>query len=132
MTSSANAAQGGDNTSLKGPLTRYAVDLMISARGLQFDLAPDGQHHIRLEAGLMIYDHEGRPLNWLLRQINLNLNAARYAIVQANGVNLYLKIDTPENGASLQSGVYDLSTNLAGTLEIPLNRIVASSPASSK
>ena len=116
VTSSANAAQGGDNTSLKGPLTRYAVDLMISARGLQFDLAPDGQHHIRLEAGLMIYDHEGRPLNWLLRQINLNLNAARYAIVQANGVNLYLKIDTPENGASLQSGVYDLSTNLAGRL----------------
>ena len=132
VTSSASAAQGGDNTSLKGPLTRYDVDLMIPAHGLQFDLAPDGHHHVRLEAGLMIYDHEGKPLNWLLRQINLNLDAARYAIVQANGVNLYLKIDGPESGVSLQSGVYDLSANLAGTLEIPLSSIVGSGPSGSR
>ena len=131
VTSSAIPAQGGDNPIMKGPLTRYEVDLMIPAHGLQFDLAPDGHHHVRLEAGLMIYGHEGKPLNWLLRQINLNLDAARYAIVQANGVNLYLKIDAPESGVSLQSGVYDLSANLAGTLEIPLNRIVPSGPTTS-
>jgi hypothetical protein len=131
VTSSASPVQGGDNPSLQGPLTRYEVDLMIPAHGLQFDLAPDGHHHVRLEAGLMVYNHEGRPLNWLLRQINLNLDTARYAIVQANGVNLYLKIDAPEDGVSLQSGVYDLSANLVGTLEITLNRIVGSGPMAS-
>jgi VWFA-related protein len=132
VTSSASPVQGGDNPSLQGPLTRYEVDLMIPAHGLQFDMAPDGHHHVRLEAGLMVYNHEGQPLNWLLRQINLNLDAARYAIVQANGVNLYLKIDAPEDGVSLQSGVYDLGANLVGTLEITLSNIVGSGPSGSR
>ena len=63
-------------------------------------------------------------LNWLLRQVNLNLDDARYAIVQANGVNLYFEIDAPGDGVSLHGGVYDLNANLAGTLQVPLSTIV--------
>jgi hypothetical protein len=130
--SGASPAQGGDNANLTGALTRYAVDLMIPARGLQFDLAADGQRHVRVEAGLLVYNREGKPLNWMLRQINLNLDAARYALVQANGVNLYLEIDAPDDSVSLRGGVYDLNANLAGTLEIPLSTIVSPAIASSR
>ncbi len=131
--SGANPAQGGDNPNLKGALTRYAVDLMIPARGLQFDMGPDGHRHVRVEAGLLVYNREGQPLNWMLRQLNLNLDAARYAIVESNGVNLYLQIDTTDDGVSLRGGVYDLNANLAGTVEIPLSAIVSPGPmASSK
>jgi VWFA-related protein len=126
-----NPGQGGDNPNLKGPLTRYKVDLMIPARGLQFEPAPDGRRHVSVEAALVVYNHEGTPLNWMLRQVNLNLDAAHYTTAQANGVNLYLEIDAPDDGALLRSGVYDLNTNLAGTLEIPLSTIVSGDPTGS-
>jgi VWFA-related protein len=123
--SNTHSAQGGDNPGLKGALTRYAVDFMMPAHGLQFDLAPDGHRHVRIEAGLLIYNREGKLLNWLLRQVNLNLDDARYAIVQANGVNLYFEIDAPGDSVSLRGGVYDLNANLAGTLEVPLINILS-------
>ena len=116
--------QGGDNPNLQGALTRYSVDLMIPAHGLQFEMASDGHHHVSVEAALVVYDRRGKPLNWMLRQINLNMDAARYAIAQKSGVNFFLVIDAPEDGSSLRSGVYDLNANLAGTLEIPLSTIV--------
>jgi VWFA-related protein len=120
-----SSEQGGDNTNLKGPLTRYMVDFMVPARGLHFDLAPDGHRHVSVETALMVYDHEGNPLNWMFRQLNLNLDAARYAAAQANGVNLYLEVDAPGNAEVLRSGVYDLNANLAGTLEVPLGAVVS-------
>ena len=123
--STTHSAQGGDNLGLKGALTRYAVDFMVPAHGLQFDPAPDGHRHVRIEAGLLVYNREGKLLNWLLRQVNLNLDDARYAMVQANGVNLYFEIDAPGDGVSLHGGVYDLNANLAGTLEVPLSTIIS-------
>jgi hypothetical protein len=117
------AGQGGDNPNLKGALTRYSADLMIPARSLQIEMGPDGHRHVRVEAGLMVYNRAGNPLNWNLRQVNLNLDDSRYAIVQANGVNLYLQIDGPEGGVSLRGGVYDLNSSLAGTLAIPLSAV---------
>ena len=128
--SSTGAGQGGDNPNLKGPLTRYSVDLMIPARSLQFEVGQDGQRHVRVEAGLMVYNRVGNPLNWNLRQVNLHLDEARYALVQANGVNLYLQIDAPESGISLRGGIYDLNSGLTGTLAVPLTAITATGTAS--
>jgi VWFA-related protein len=116
-------AQGGDNPNLEGPLTRYSVDFMVPARGLQFAPAANDHYHVSVEAALVVCDHQGKPLNWMLRQINLNLDAARYTAAQANGVNLFLQIDAPEDAAVLRSGVYDLNSDRAGTLEIPLSTI---------
>jgi hypothetical protein len=92
-------------------------------------MGPDGHRHVRVEAGLMVYNRAGNPLNWNLRQVNLNLDDSRYAIVQANGVNLYLQIDGPEGGVSLRGGVYDLNSSLTGTLAIPLSAITTTGTA---
>jgi hypothetical protein len=124
------AGEGGDNPNLKGVLIRYSADLMIPAHSLQFEVGPDGHHHVRVEAGLMVYSRVGNPLNWNLRQVNLNLDDSRYAIVQANGVNLYLQIDGPADGVSLRGGVYDLNSSLVGTLAIPLSAITTAGTAS--
>jgi VWFA-related protein len=121
-----NPGQGGDNPNLSGALTRYAVDFMIPARSLQFATAQDGHRHVSLEVALMVYDAKGGALNWMLRQINLNLDATRYAAAQATGVNFFLQIDSPDQGTRLRSGVYDLNAGLAGTLEIPLSAVVTS------
>ncbi len=76
-----------------------------------------------MEAAMVIYDQEGKPLNWLIKQVNLDMDAARYAEVQANGVNFRLEIDAPKDGISLRSGVYDRESSLAGTLEVPLSQV---------
>jgi VWFA-related protein len=123
--------QGGDNLNLQGPLTRYSVDLMIPARALLWDPAPDGHHRVSLEAALVVYNREGKAVNWILRQINLNPDAAHYATAQTTGVNLFLEIDAPDNELSLRGGVYDLNANLAGTVHIPLSAVVSSTAATS-
>jgi VWFA-related protein len=121
-----NPGQGGDNPNLKGALTRYMVDFMIPAEGLRWRPAPDGHRRVNLEAALMVYNHEGKAVNWMLRQINLNPDAAHYTLAQTSGVNLYLEIDAPDDGVSLRGGIYDLNAQLAGTLEIPLSAVLTS------
>jgi VWFA-related protein len=126
LPSAGNRGQGGDNPNLKGALTRYSVDFMITARSLLWEPTPDGHRHVSLEAALVVYNREGKAVNWLLRQINLNPDDAHYTLAQASGVNLYQEIDSPDTGVSLRGGVYDLNANLAGTLEIPLSAVLTS------
>lgn len=120
----ATSSQGGDNPNLKGPLTRYGVDFMVPARGLEFDPDANGNHHVSVEAALIVYSQKGEPINWMFRQINLNLDPARYQAAQTTGINLFLEIDAPAEAAILRSGVYDLNANLTGTLQLPLSKIV--------
>jgi VWFA-related protein len=119
------AKPSGDNLNLKGPLTRYRVDFVIAASGLQLDPNPDGSRHGKIEATILIYDHEGVALNWMVRSLDLDMDAARYAQVKANGVSFNLDIDVPNAGAILRSGVFDLNASLAGTVEVPLSSVVS-------
>jgi VWFA-related protein len=114
----------GDNAALQGPLTRYRVDFVIAASGLALDANPDGSRSGKIEATVVAYDHSGAAVNWVVRQLDLGMDAARYAQVKANGVNFSLDIDVPKSGFTLRSGVFDLNANLAGTLEIPLSNVV--------
>ncbi len=129
-TPAAAAKSSGDNPNLKGPLTRYRVDFVIAASGLELDANPDGSRHGKIEATILIYDHGGVALNWIVRELDLDMDAARYAQVKANGVNFNLDIDAPSNGAILRSGIFDLNANLAGTVEVPLSKVVATAPQS--
>lgn len=38
--------------------------------------------------------------------------------------SLHQKIDVPQGDVYLRTGIYDLATNKAGTLEIPLEKMV--------
>jgi hypothetical protein len=123
--------QGGDNPNLKGPVTRYMVDLMIPAHSLRWEPAPQDHRRVNLESALVVYNREGKAVNWILRQINLNPDAAHYTAAQGTGVNLYLEIDAPNTAVALRGGVYDLNADLAGTLGIPLRAVVNSPTATS-
>jgi VWFA-related protein len=128
---SAGPQQGGDNANLKGPVTRYMVDLMIPAHSLLWEPAPQGHRRVNLESALVVYNREGKAVNWILRQINLNPDAAHYSAAQGTGVNLYLEIDAPDTAVALRGGVYDLNADLAGTLGIALSAVVNSPTATS-
>jgi VWFA-related protein len=122
--------RAGDNPDLKGPVTRYTVIFNVSADRLRLDSTPDGVHHGNLEVTLLGYDRDGKPLNWMVRMIELSLPPDRYAVAQANGVTFALSIDVPASDIYLRSGIYDQASGKAGTLEIPLTAVVAEATTS--
>jgi VWFA-related protein len=123
------AARAGDNENLKGPVTRYAVNFTVPADHLTLDPAPDGIRHGSVEVTLAGYDRDGKPLNWIVRMLQLTVRPERYAAVQATGLSFNLEMDVPAADVYLRSGVYDRGSSKAGTLEIPLAALVAEAAA---
>jgi hypothetical protein len=115
-----DAPRVGGNTHLAGPLTRYKVDLAINPAGIALDPAPDGSHTGKVEVALIAYDQAGKAVNWTGQTLSLIFNPADYAQVQHSAVPVHLQIDLPAADLFLTTGVYDLTTRKAGTLEVPL------------
>jgi hypothetical protein len=69
---------------------------------------------------LIAFDRDGKALNWAGGTVNLNLKDAAYAAIQRSGVPAHIELDVPKGEAYLATGVYDWTSNKAGTLEISL------------
>lgn len=118
------AAIAGDNKDLQGAVGRFGVDFLIPAESLDFNLDADGVRHGRLEFALVAYDHAGTPLNWVVRSARTTLKPDTYQAVQKTGIQFHQEIDVPTgDDLFLRTGVYDLQSNKAGTLEIPISTI---------
>lgn len=123
----ADAARIGSNMELKGPFTRYGVDFAISPRDLKLDPTPEGARHGNIEIVLLAYDREGKPLNFVVTKGDVNLDPKLYASVQQVGLQIHKEIDVPREYVYLRTGIYDLRSNTAGTLGVPLTDAVNSS-----
>jgi len=110
----------GNNTNLKRPLTRYGLDFAISAGDLKLDAAPDGTHQDRIELMIIAYDGDGQLLNWVIRKPRISLPPKVYDSVKQIGLQIREEIDVPAGGLYLRTGIYDVGSNKAGTLGIPL------------
>jgi VWFA-related protein len=115
-----NAARAGANAKLSGPVTRYSVDFLIRWSDEGRELTPQGTHAGKVRVELIVFDHDGKALNWAGGTLNLDLKDAAYAAIQRSGVPAHMQIDVPKGDAYLATGVYDWTSNKAGTLEIPL------------
>ena len=116
----------GSNTEIKGPFTRYSVDFAISVGDLRLDPTPDGVRHGSIEVVLLAYSREGKPLNFVVTQGNVVLQANEYASVQKGGLQIHKEIDVPNGYVYLRMGIYDFKSSTAGTLGVPLTDAVAS------
>jgi VWFA-related protein len=116
-----NATRAGKNPKLTGPFTRYSVDFMIRLSDVRLELAADGTHTGKIQVGLMAYDRDGNPVNWVGATEGMSLKPDIYAAIQKSGVPAHMEIDLPNTDVFLETGVYDWGTGKAGTLEIPLN-----------
>jgi hypothetical protein len=123
------APRAGDNENLKGALTRYSVAFAVSAEHLTLEPGADGVRHGNIEVTLLGYDRDGKPLNWIVRMLQLTLPPDRYAVAQAKGVSFTLELDVPAANVYLRSGVLDQGSSRAGTLEIPLAAVLAQASA---
>jgi VWFA-related protein len=115
-----DAPRAGVNTEMKGPFTRYGVDVVVSLKDLAFERTPDGIRHGRIEAMLIAYDREGKIINILKKKSRLALKPAVYSELQAKGLPFYLEIDVPLGDVYLRTGIFDLESGNAGTLGLPL------------
>jgi VWFA-related protein len=110
----------GSNTELKGPITRYGVDFAISVADLKLDPTPDGGRRGNIELMLVAYDREGKPLNFVVTNGEIQLQPKVYAGLLQVGLQIHKEIDVPKGDAYLRTGIYDLGSNTAGTLGVPL------------
>jgi hypothetical protein len=116
----ADAPHAGGNTELKGPFTRYVVEYAISAEDLVLKRTPDGIRHGNIEAMLTAYDFNGKPLNFVVRKFDIELEPKVYDEVKTLGLQLRQEIDVPQEDFYLRTGIYDRGSARAGTLGIPL------------
>jgi hypothetical protein len=110
----------GGNVELKGPVTRYRVDFAILAQDLKLDPTPDGGRHGEIEVMLVAYDREGKPLNLVETETKLVLPPNVYADVLKIGLQIHKEIDVPKQDVYLRTGIYDMGSDVAGTLGVPL------------
>jgi VWFA-related protein len=119
----ADAARAGSNAALKAPFTRYGVNFVLAADGLDLDLGPDGIRRGKIEVALVAYSHDGKPLNWMVRFMGLAIRPEQYEMAQKSGIPFHLDIDAPPGDVYLRTGIFDTSASRAGTLEIPLSAL---------
>jgi len=79
---------------------------------------------------LVAFDAEGKALNFAVGNNELDLDTAHYLAFMQAGLQLHEEIDVPRGTANLRIGVFDPQSNRAGTMEIPMDRIVAQAAAS--
>lgn len=115
-----DAPRIGSNTELKGPVTRYGVDFAVSVQDLKLDPTPDGGRHGNIEVMLVAYDHEGKPLNFVVAKGELVLQPNVYAALLKVGLQIHKEIDVPKQDVYLRTGIYDMGSDAAGTLGVPL------------
>ena len=111
-----DAHRAGLNTEIKGPFTRYGVDVVVSLQGFALKTTQDGVRHGRIKAMLVAYDRDSKIINILKRESRLALKPEDYSALQANGLPFHLEIDVPSGDIYLRTGIYDLSSGNAGTL----------------
>jgi VWFA-related protein len=115
------ATRIGSNPDMKGPFIRYGVDFAISLGDLRLDPDVADARQGNIEIVLAAYDRDGKPLNLIVTKGNVSLKAEEYAMVQKGGLQIHKEIDLPKaDYVYLRTGIYDLRSNAAGTLGIPL------------
>lgn len=119
----ADAPPEGDNANLKQPFKRYTVRFFLSPENLNLVESPNGVRRAPVEVALIVYSQRGEPLNWLVRSVNLAIRPDQMAIAESSGIPFHFDFDMPPGDVYLRAGVYDATTDRAGTLEIPVASI---------
>jgi VWFA-related protein len=119
------APRVGDNLKMQGAFTRMDVDLAVSEKSLQLEAAPDGRRNGTLEVTFIAYDRYGNPLNWLVRKMELSLSPEQFQGSADVGLQFHFELDAPRGASYLRTGVCDLASGRAGTIEVLLEATVA-------
>jgi VWFA-related protein len=113
-----------------GPFRRYDVDFVALPNEFKFTLLPDGRHSARLAFIVYVFDTDGRLLNSIGQNIDLNLLPDSYARFRNSVIQRHMEISVPVKAeAFLRVGIEDVSTNKFGVVELPVDTISRLAPA---
>ncbi len=116
-----SAARAGGNAKLAGPLTRYKVLFQIPRDSLSFATMSSGTHDAKIRVAIVAYGRDSKPVNWTGGVMALSLTEAQFARALQSGIAAPMEIDLPEAELSLATGIWDINTQRAGTLQIAVN-----------
>ena len=112
-------------------VVRYSVDFAILPQDVKLQADADGVRTGSIEVGVIAYDYDGKALNAIGKKIPIRLQPDLFAkMQQQGGFQLHEEIELPKTDVFLQTGIYDLMTNHAGTLAVPVH--VVAPPAGAK
>jgi VWFA-related protein len=121
----------------KGAPHPYVVDLGVELGDVSFAQIANGARTAQLEIALVAYNSEGKPVNSLGREFNLNLSAAQFDQLSAagKGIPVRLMLNLPSGANVVRAVVYDPSAAKVGSLEIPVQvtgagTVAATNPSS--
>lgn len=123
------ALQRSSGVDTSKSLVRYGLDFAILPQDVKLETGADGARSGALEVAVIGYDSEGKALNAISKKIPIRLQPDVFAKMQRVGFQLHEEIDLPEGDIFLQTGIYDLTANHTGTLEIPLHVVASPSVA---
>jgi VWFA-related protein len=116
----AEGPAGDSASSLKAPLYRFVVDVVVDPKTLTFDTATDGRRQGALEFALVAYDADGKRVNYMDRTLQMALSPDEYAHMATKGVPIRMELDFPAGQDFLTIAVHDRIGVRVGSLEIPL------------
>jgi len=111
---------GDSANTLKPPVYRFVVDMVVDPKTLMFDTAVDGRRQGALEFALVAFDANGKRVNSMDRDLQMALKPDEYARVTAAGVPVRMELDFPAGQDFLIVAVHDRLGNRVGSLEVPL------------
>lgn len=115
-----NDRPAGDNTELKGPLTRYRAEFAVLPQDIVFEKAASGMRTGHIEVMLVAYDASGAIVNILKRDVPFSLEEDAYQTSLRGGLQIREEIDVPNGDIYLRMGIYDLNSGKCGSLGVSL------------
>jgi hypothetical protein len=84
-----------------------------------------GCNNGNLEAMVVVYDHDGKMLNLVMRKPKISLSRQTYGAAEAVGIQPHYDLDVSKDAITkgdiyLRTGIYDLISSNVGILEVPL------------
>jgi hypothetical protein len=110
------------------PFREDELTFVIDPSRVQFELGIDGKHHAEMELVTVVYDSEGKVLNSVSTLSSVNFDDAMYAKVMRREVTVsaHQVVEVPEKvNAFFRFGVYDTTSERIGTMEVPVDNVVA-------
>jgi len=103
---------------------RYRVEYSIDPRGLSIQTSADGQRHSHLEFIALVYDGDGKTINYDKESVRAAWNSSQFEEAQRRGVRYQLEISVPAKvECSLRVLVHDLLGDRIGAIDVPAGEL---------
>jgi len=106
------------------PFRNTTILFHADAHKIRLTRTSDGLRHGSVDFVAVVYEPTGENVNAIAQTVNFDLTPAQYLQFLADGLKFKEEIAVPEKGNYfLRLGIHDLTGDLAGALEIPMDQV---------